>query len=225
MNFNNPIGAELGITVIIINLFFSLFLQLLIIWIYKKTHKQLGYSQGFVFTLMIIGLISTIVMMIVQNNIGGAFALLGMFSLIRFRTIVKETRDIAFVFFALAAGVAVGTSNYAVALIATIFVSTVILIANRLDIASKLNKSGYLLTVIVKSENKLNLERIKEIFDKYVISYDLLQSNAYENNDLEYVFLVNFKNNLESDKMIQEIKDSPNISGVELITTKHNVEY
>src|SRR3989344_9236862 len=98
--------TEINAAIVVINLLFVLALELVIAWVYQRTHRTLSYSQSFVGTIVLMGIIASLIMMVVTENILGAFALLGAFSLIRFRTIVKETRDIAFVFFALAIGVA-----------------------------------------------------------------------------------------------------------------------
>ena len=55
------------------------------------------------------------VVMVIGNNLARAFALVGAMSIIRFRTVVKDTKDTAFVFFALASGLAAGTSSYLLA--------------------------------------------------------------------------------------------------------------
>src|SRR3990167_4319281 len=131
LDFYNFTGTEFSAALVVFNLGLSFLLQLVIVWVYKKTHRGLSHSQSFLFTLVIIGVLGTVVMMVVQNNLIGAFALLGAFSLIRFRTIVKETRDVAFIFFALATGVAVGTNNYSVALVATLLISVMIVALSR----------------------------------------------------------------------------------------------
>jgi len=124
-------------------------------------------------------------MMVVQNNLIGAFALLGAFSLIRFRTILKETRDIAFVFFALVIGVAVGTSNYSIALIGTIFVSIVILLFNKYNIGSIKNGLGFSpLTGKVVAIGVLNPDT-----DKGAVYFDCgeVKSNRTEEDDVQYI--------------------------------------
>src|SRR3989338_10485853 len=128
-NFFRLTQTQINISIVLINLALSLVLGLFIVWVYRKTHRGLSYSTSFIFTMLIISLIATTVMMVVQHNIIGAFALLGAFSLIRFRTIVKDTRDVAFVFFALAIGIAVGDGMYTVAGIAAVFIGAVILAA------------------------------------------------------------------------------------------------
>ena len=68
-------------------------------WIYKLTHRGTSYTQSFVFTLVLNGMVVALVMMIVGSNIARAFSLVGALSIIRFRNAVKETRDVGFIFF------------------------------------------------------------------------------------------------------------------------------
>lgn len=87
--------------------------------VYRYTHKGLSYSQSFTQTLVYLTMIVAIVMMVIGSNVASAFALVGALSIIRFRTVVKDTKDTAFVFAALAIGMAAGTSHYFLTLLAT----------------------------------------------------------------------------------------------------------
>ena len=100
---------------ILINLAASFILALAIAFTYRTTHRGLSYSQSFVLTLIFVTVITSMVVMVIGNNLARAFALVGAMSIIRFRTVVKDTKDTAFVFFALASGLAAGTSSYLLA--------------------------------------------------------------------------------------------------------------
>jgi uncharacterized membrane protein YhiD involved in acid resistance len=86
---------------------------------YRRTHKTFNYSVSFVNTLVLLPMITAIVMMVIGNNLARAFGLVGAMSIIRFRTVVKDTRDIAFVFLALACGMAAGTGYHLIAIAGT----------------------------------------------------------------------------------------------------------
>ena len=87
---------------ILINLVTAFVLALVIAFTYRATHRGLSYSQSFVLTLIFVTVITAMVVMVIGNNLARAFALVGAMSIIRFRTVVKDTKDTAFVFFALA---------------------------------------------------------------------------------------------------------------------------
>src|SRR5581483_11015070 len=82
-----------------LNLVVSLAVCALIGWVYRSTHHGVSYSKSFVQTLVLMGMCVGVVMLIVGSNIARAFSLVGALSIIRFRNAIKETRDVAFVFF------------------------------------------------------------------------------------------------------------------------------
>lgn len=67
-------------------------------WIYKITHRGTSYTQSFVFTLVLNGIIVAVVMLIVGSNIARTFSLVGALSIIRFRNAVKEACNMGFIF-------------------------------------------------------------------------------------------------------------------------------
>lgn len=79
--------------------------------LYRKTHQLPSCSRSFMNTLVMLSMVTCMVMIVIGNNVARAFSLVGALSIIRFRTAVKDTRDTAFVFFALASGMAAGTTK------------------------------------------------------------------------------------------------------------------
>lgn len=93
---------------------------------YMLTHTGMSYSRSFVQSLVLITIVVTVSMMVMGSNIVVAFGLIGALAVIRFRNILKDTRDTVFLFFALVAGMALGAGLYALAIGATaFFVATV----------------------------------------------------------------------------------------------------
>ena len=112
----------------LINMALAVALGAVLAAVYRGTHKGLSYSQSFTQTILFVTLIVAIVMMVIGSNVARAFALVGALSIIRFRTVVKDTKDTAFVFAALSVGMAAGTSNYALALLGGAFVVALALV-------------------------------------------------------------------------------------------------
>ena len=96
---------------IVFNLILSFFYGLLISFVYKKTHKGMSYSQSFMITNIFLSVIVCMVIMTIGNSVSRAFALVGALSIIRFRTVIKDTKDIVYIFWSLAAGITCGTGN------------------------------------------------------------------------------------------------------------------
>jgi len=100
---------------------------------YRATHRGISYSQSYVQTLVALGMIVSLVMLIVGSNIARAFSLVGALSIVRFRNAVKETRDVGFIFLAMAIGMACGTRFYSLGAVATVVICGAIVIMDRFD--------------------------------------------------------------------------------------------
>lgn len=220
-NFYNLTPTELSSAVIVFNIIFSFLISLAIVWVYRKTHRGISYSQSFVVTLILVAVLGSIVMMVVQENIIGAFALLGAFSMIRFRTIVKDTKDVAFVFFSLVEGVSVGTNNYAVALLSLILVSAILMGIYRMRAGISL-KGGYILMLQVLSS--FDSEGLFDLLREYTDNFNTLHIRAGE-RDKEYSIAVNFKQGISPDSFVSLVRKIPNVNSVDLMTGKESVEY
>jgi hypothetical protein len=115
----------------------SFVLSALVAAIYRYTHRGTSYAQSFAHTLVIMGMVTSLVMLIIGSNIARAFTLVGALSVIRFRNAVKETRDVGFMFFAMAVGMATGTRFYMLAAFATSAVGAAIILMTKLDLFHK----------------------------------------------------------------------------------------
>lgn len=111
----------------IVNMLVALLCGLIISLVYRFTYKGPSYSSSFVHSLVLLTLITSIVLLVIGNNLARAFGLVGAMSIIRFRTAVRDTLDILFIFFALAIGMAAGVGLTSIALLGTVFVSLVII--------------------------------------------------------------------------------------------------
>jgi hypothetical protein len=140
-------------------MFLSFLLNLFIAVLYRNTYKGTRYSQDFVHTLIIIGTITTILIMVVRGDAGVAFGMFAAFSMIRFRRNLGQARDLGFVFFAMAAGMVVGARLYTESLICVPLVAGLIYAISRMD-AFAPRRATHMLTMRMTSdldfEDRLN---------------------------------------------------------------------
>lgn len=104
----------------VLSLLVAFVLGQLLAWVYYATHTGLSYSRSFVQSLILMVVVVSLVMAVIGNSIITAFGLMGALALVRFRNVIRDTRDIAFVFCALVIGMAAGSQRYAVAVIGTV---------------------------------------------------------------------------------------------------------
>src|SRR5215471_4247462 len=88
-----------------------------IAWIYMLTHSGLSYSRSYVTTLIIMPVIVAMVMLILSNNLVLAFGLMAIFAMVRFRSILRDTLDTAYVLAVIVLGLACGTLKFTSAVI------------------------------------------------------------------------------------------------------------
>ena len=88
-----------------------------IAWVYMFTHTGLSYSRSYVNTLILMPVIVALVMMILANNLVLAFGLMAIFAMVRFRSILRDTLDTAYVLAVIVIGLACGTSKFTSAVI------------------------------------------------------------------------------------------------------------
>ena len=104
---------------------------------YRHTHRGTSYSQSFLVTMFVMAVATSIVMMIIGSNIARAFSLVGALSIIRFRTAVKDSRDTAYLFAAMIAGMGCGTQFYLPVILMTLFIAGLMLLLYTLDYGIK----------------------------------------------------------------------------------------
>ena len=110
---------------------------LFIFFIYKKTYAGVMYSSSFGVTLVALTMITTLVILAVTSNVVMSLGMVGALSIVRFRTAIKEPLDIAFLFWAIAAGIVLAAGLIPLAVFGSLFIGIIILIfANRKDMTN-----------------------------------------------------------------------------------------
>ncbi len=111
----------------VVNFFVSLALALVlglaVAAVYRITHRGMNYESGFLSTLVLLVPIVAVVMILIQGDLVLSLGLVGSLAIIRFRTPIKDTRDMVFLFWSIAVGLGVGTLNWTIAVFATVVLS------------------------------------------------------------------------------------------------------
>jgi hypothetical protein len=150
----------------------SFVLNMIIGAVYKNTYRGTRYSQDYVHTLVIIGTVTTIVIMVVSGSMEIAFGMFAAFSLIRFRRNLGQSRDLAFVFFAMATGMVVGARMYPEALISTAVVVSVVYVLTKSGAFAPKRASHQMR---VRVNNDIDWDRaFGPVFDEFVDAVELI---------------------------------------------------
>ena len=219
------VGTVYSPNEIVINLLISFLFGLIISYVYKKTHKGLSYSQSFMITNVFVSVIVCMVIMIIGNNLARAFALVGALSIIRFRTVVKDTKDTAYIFWALASGMAAGTGSYFLALAGNIIISLIAFTLYKTNYGS-IVKSEFILQFRMQSKNKDVADNYNKILNKYTNTQTLLSSETSDdNNSIKVSLDIVMKEDLNQNDLLKEISSLSGLSEVVIIAAKTDVDY
>ena len=207
----------------VINTIAALVIGVLISLVYRLTHKGLSYSQSFSQTIVFVTLIVAIVMMVIGGSLARAFALVGALSIIRFRTVLKDTKDMAYIFGALALGMAAGTSNYFLAGIGTVVVSALAFLLHRTNFGAAY-KSEFILRLRFDRSGDSNgyLEAINTTCKRS----DLLHMEpSGDNLSLSLTYDVALKDDTTADELTERMGALEDVSEIVLIAAKNDVDY
>jgi uncharacterized membrane protein YhiD involved in acid resistance len=196
--------SEFTVTDVILVMVLSFVLSAAIGWIYQITHRGTSYTQSFVFTLVLNGMVVALVMLVIGSDIARAFSLVGALSIIRFRNAVKETRDVGFIFFTMAIGMAVGTKFYLLAVAGTIFISAVIVLMTRYNWFAR-EMSSHILHIQV--QNGVPFETLfDKALAKYTSSSELISADSVQNGMLtELTYSIGLKKSGQVQEFLTEI--------------------
>ena len=112
---------SLQITVILMNNVVALATAFFIMFTYKISYDGSAYSHKFNISLGSVTIITAMIMSVISNNVALSLGMVGALSIIRFRTAVKDVRDATYIFWAIAAGIGCGVSQYALIAIGSVF--------------------------------------------------------------------------------------------------------
>jgi len=208
---------------ILFNLALAFFIGLVISAMYKITHKGLSYSQSFMLTIVFVTFVVSMVMMVIGNNLARAFALVGALSIIRFRTVVKDTKDTSFIFMALAGGMASGTSSYFLALAGTIIFSIISFILHLTNYGS-FYKSEFILRFRASNSDK-EKNYSKKINALTSHSNLLHVEPSGDNQTTLLTFDITLKKEQTPESFSSEIAALDGVGEVRLVASKSDVDY
>jgi hypothetical protein len=172
---------------------------------YMKTCNKNGYSQNFSLTLIMIPAVIAIIILLIGSNVARAFSLAGAFSIIRFRSAPGDPKDITYVLFAMAAGLACGGGYYPYAVFFTLILCLLMFILNLLKFGER--KSSLKLLKITIPEDLDYDGAFDEVFLKYTSGYELKKVRTTDLGSLyELVYNVTMDNKTSQKEFIDALR-------------------
>lgn len=216
INVFSPTVAE-----ILSNIFISLICSFLISLIYRFTYKGPGYSTSFVNSIVFLSLITALVIMVIGNNLARAFGLVGALSIIRFRTAIKDTVDIVYIFLALAIGMASGVGYHKLAIVGTIVIGFILLVFSTQKFSITINNQ-YVLQFTYKN-GEPDISHLTQLLQKYCRSYEIIniRSNDIEHS-FEYSFYIKMKRDKNANYLLDDLRKIEGVRSLNIFFDQQN---
>lgn len=209
-------SSEFTVQGVLLSLLLAFVLGQLLAWLYYFTHSGLSYSRSFVQSLILITVIVSMVMSTVAGSFIVAVGLMGALSIIRFRNIIKDTRDIAFIFTALVIGMACGSQRYTIAILGTAAIGGIILYLYLSDFGTHQPHNAFLRFSL--AERIAGGHPVVSILKKFCRNQTLISSQEGDFGDptVEYAYQIMIKNAAKNEQMLAELHKVAGIKNVNL---------
>jgi len=216
MNVVNAIMA----TDVLMAIILSSLLNFILAKVYILTHDGYSYSKSYVHSIVLVGVIISLIMIIIGSNIARAFALVGAMSIVRFRNPVKDSRDLVFIFSAIAIGMACGTKFYLFAIIFLIIFCT-LLIAFKYFRFGDLAHKSYVIKIV---SNKDRRDILSSIFNNTTKQNTIIsvESNNEDNTEI-LIYEFELKNKLSYSEVLMEIENKVSPKSINLLVGENHV--
>ncbi len=218
MDFSfQDLSGTFSVADIAIAMALSFVLSAMIGWVYRATHRNVSYSQSYVQTLVVLGMLISLIMLVVGSNIARAFALVGALSAVRFRTAIKETRDVGFIFLVMGVGMAVGTRFYLLAVVAAVAISLIIVVMHRFD-WFRLNVRRQVVKVQVPSDED-HTQAIQDVLLRHTDEFELVSMESIRAGALiELMYTTKIKKGGEPADLIAALRERNHGQSVTVLT-------
>ena len=188
----------------------------LVALIYRGTHRSEPMSPTFPRTLVLLSILIAMVTSVIGNNVARAFSLVGALSIVRFRTVVRDTQDTAFVIFAVVVGMAAGASHLWVAVIGTGVVAAAVFIVRPRGGATVWTEEECDLTVRFNTGSSPE-DLVAPIFKKHLQQHEVLGvATAKQGTALEVTYRIRFRGSSAPLQLVKELSLVEGVQNVEV---------
>lgn len=191
---------------------------------YRLTYQGLSYSRSFVQTQLLAGLITAILIMAIGNNLARGLGILGTLAIIRFRTPVRDPRDIIFLFASITFGIACGAGVFLIATAGCLFFCLIAFYLHWSPFASKREYEGLLRFMLPKDRGDMRGE-LDQYFREYCRDVELVAiRDAVQGDFTEYAYQVRLHDPALRAELLDRLSGIDGVRELSLLMQRSTVE-
>lgn len=209
---------------VLLSLMLAFVLGQVMAWVYYFTHSGLSYSRTFVQSLVLVTIVVAMVMAVIGDNIIRAFGLMGALAIIRFRNVVKDTRDIVFIFCALVVGMAAGSQRYPIAVVGTVMISLIAIYLYLTGFGTHQPHNGFLRFSFPGhiGPNHPVIAVLKRFCGNFTLIS--VQDSGFGSAEVEYAYQLMIKNAAKNEQMLSDLEKVEGIGNISLTMQEQLLE-
>jgi len=218
-----PGSGHRGVADISLGILVSFVLAQAVAWAYSLTFYGFSYSRGFVQALVLGAIVAATMIASIGNSVAVSLGVIGALAIIRFRTQIRDPRDIIFLFASLAIGIACGAGAYHVAAVGTVaFIAAV----GYLHLAPQAALRSYdALLRFMTAEAEVDLEQVERILQECCTKMQLASvREALEGTGKEFAYEVRLRDPSYQAEIVDRLNRLPQIADAHLIMHRATVE-
>ncbi|PKK96755.1 MAG: DUF4956 domain-containing protein [Tenericutes bacterium HGW-Tenericutes-3] len=195
----------LSLTNILYVLVTSTILGSILSLVFVYTRKRTVYDHAFSFTLLLLPLVISIIIMLVSDNLARAFSLAGVFALVRFRTAIADSRDITYILSAVGIGLATAMGYLAYAVVITAFISALLIVLSYFRLDKDHTNHAKLKIIIPENLNYSNA--FEDVFKEHLISTQLQKVKTTDFGTMfELTYIIKMKDTIDQKKFLDALR-------------------
>jgi len=175
--FGNMALTSSDVLNVLFSMVLALILGVIISQIYKRTQRGMSHEITFVISLVLLALVVTLVMLFIKGNLIISLGLIGSLSIICFRSPIKDTRDMVFLFWSIIVGLGMGTYNWSVTILSSIVLIIAIFILYLVRYGSSQNMDYVL---VVSGLGQPNFSAIKSAIDEHSLYANIRSQELHD---------------------------------------------
>ncbi len=212
-------GAETVLFIVLLSFVIGHFIG----WIYMWTHRGLSYSQTFTASLVVIPVIVAIMMVLMAGSIIVAFGLLAVFAVVRFRNVLKDTRDTTFILWAIMEGLGVGTMRYSTSLIGAVGIAAVLVYLWMTAFGSR-HRYDAVLSLRLTGDLAGGVAQLKQILRQHTIRRRLASERRLSDEGLDLSWRILLRDPTRCDELQWILKQTEGIENLSLFLREDESE-
>lgn len=191
--------------------------------VYRRTCNGLSYSRTFIHALILGGMIVAMVIMAIGNNLARGLGILGTLAIVRFRTPIRDTRDMMFLFLTLGIGIACGAGTLDVAVTGTLIICAVALLLHWSPFASRREYEGLLRFVLPHASTQET--RITDSLHECCSAFHMIaMREAVQGDAMEYSYQVRLLDPSYRSDLIEKLNEIDDVGNLSLLMQRSTVE-